>query len=60
MFYLGVRTYSPPQIPDHENGCNSQIGIGLHQGLLQYSNVNKRLFSPFVMLMSLSVEVYQK
>lgn len=26
-------TYSPPQIPDHENGCNSQIGIGLHQGL---------------------------
>lgn len=33
MFYLGVRTYSPPQIPDHENGCNSQIGIGLHQGL---------------------------
>lgn len=33
MFYLGVRNYSPPQIPDHENGCNSQIGIGLHQGL---------------------------
>lgn len=33
MFYLGVRTNSPPQIPDHENGCNSQIGIGLHQGL---------------------------
>lgn len=29
----GLRTYSPPQIPDHENGCNSQIGIGLHQGL---------------------------